>query len=98
MVKSRILLGPRCPNASLTLTNTSTNASQMTTTNGHGTYRFAFLPSRTYKVIVSANGFQTQDHPGVVVTAGQPTSVNAQLAVAGASTEVNVVEATSSPQ
>jgi len=82
----------------VTLTNVSTNASQNVTTNAEGTYRFAFVTPGTYRVAVSANGFQTQQHPGVIVAAGQPTAVNVQLAVAGATQTVDVVEASASVQ
>jgi outer membrane receptor protein involved in Fe transport len=84
--------GAVVPGATVTLTNTSTNAPQTGTTNGGGSYRFAFVPPGTYKVSVSATGFQTQQHGGIIVAAGQPTSANVQLAVAGASQTVDVVE------
>ncbi|MBV9770789.1 MAG: TonB-dependent receptor, partial [Bryobacterales bacterium] len=84
--------GAAVPNAPVTLTNIGTNISQQQTTNGSGNFRFAFVPSGTYQVTVNANGFQRQERPGVVVTPGQPTAVNIQLAVAGASQTVEVVE------
>ena len=57
------------PGAAVTLTNVSTNGTQRTTTGGAGDYRFAFISPGTYKVDVSAGGFQTQQHPGVLVVA-----------------------------
>lgn len=90
--------GATVPNAMVTLTNLGTNISQKTTTNNDGAYRFAFIASGTYQVTVSASGFQTQQHPGVIVTPGQPTAVNVQLTVAGASQTVDVVEAASAVQ
>ncbi len=77
------------PGATVTLTNVNTNASQQTTTNAEGSYRFAFVSPGAYHVNVSAAGFQTQQRSGVVVTAGQPTTVSIQLPVAGASQTVN---------
>lgn len=50
----------------------------------------------TYKLAVSATGFQTQQQANVLVAAGQPTPVNVQLAVAGATQTVDVVESASS--
>jgi hypothetical protein len=82
--------GATVPDASVTLTNESTNASQGTTTNAQGSYRFAFVPPGSYKIGVSASGFQKQTRSGIVVTAGQPTTVSMQLAVAGASASVTV--------
>ena len=86
------------PNAAVTLTNVNTNASQRTMTNGTGSYRFAFVTPGTYRIDVNANGFQNQQSPGVVVTAGQPTTVNVQLALAGASQSVSVTESASALQ
>jgi hypothetical protein len=90
--------GAAVPGATVTLTNVATNVSQKATTNGSGEYRFAFIPPGTYKVDASATGFQTQNRPGVVVLAGQPTTVNLQLIVSGASQTVDAVEAASALQ
>jgi len=90
--------GAAVPGATVTLTNAATNSLQKSTTNGSGEYRFAFIPPGTYKVDASATGFQTQNRPGVVVLAGQPTTVNLQLTVSGASQTVDVVEAASALQ
>ncbi len=90
--------GAAIPGASITLANLATNTSQKTTTNGDGSYRFAFISAGSYKLTISASGFQTQEHPGVLVTPGQPTPVNVQLTVAGASQTVDVVEAVTTLQ
>jgi hypothetical protein len=84
--------GALVPGATVTLTNASTNTAQQATTNNDGSYRFAFVTPGTYKVGVSATGFQTQERAGVLVSAGQPTAVNLQLAISGASQTVDVVE------
>jgi len=90
--------GAEVPNASVTLTNTNTNTTEKTTTNGSGAYRFAFVQPGTYKISVSANGFQAQDRPGLAVSAGAPTTVNVQLALASATQTVDVVEGSSAIQ
>ncbi len=77
--------------ATVTLTNVNTNASQQTITNSDGSYRFAFVAPGAYKLEVSATGFQNQERSGVTVTAGQPTTTNVQLKVAGATQTVEVV-------
>jgi hypothetical protein len=79
--------------ASVTLTNVNTNVAQSMTTDASGTYRFPFIPSGTYKLVVSANGFRTTQQNGIQVTAGQPTAANVQLPIATQSQTVNVVEA-----
>src|SRR5580658_1350116 len=90
--------GAAIPGATVTLTNVSTNTSQTQTTNGDGSYRFAFTQPGTYKVTASATGFQTQQQTGITVTAGQPTTAGIQLTVAGASQTVDVVEGASEIQ
>src|SRR5580704_6167741 len=84
--------GAAIPGSDVTLTNTNTGASQKVTTNTDGSYRFAFVAPGAYRVVATASGFQSQQRPGVIVTAGQPATVNIQLAVAGASQTVDVVE------
>jgi Carboxypeptidase regulatory-like domain len=90
--------GAVVPGATVILTNIGTNVSQQATANSDGSYRFAFILPGTYKVNVSASGFQNQERPGVVVIAGQPTAVNVQLTIAGASQTVDVVEVASAIQ
>ncbi len=87
--------GASIPGATVTLTNVNTNVSQTAATNDAGSYRFAFVPPGSYKVDVKAGGFQPQRTPNVVVVAGQPTTVNVQLMVAGATQVVNVEEGAS---
>jgi len=86
------------PGALVTLTNVNTNTSQSSATSSEGSYRFAFVPPGTYQVSATANGFQTQQRAGVIVSAGQPTTVSIQLMVAGATQTVDVVESGSSVQ
>jgi hypothetical protein len=85
--------GGRVPNAKVTLTNMNTNASQSASTTQDGTYRFAFLPQGRYSVNVTASGFQPQQLTGIIVTAGQPTTADIKLQVAGANQTVVVSEA-----
>ncbi|MEI9970574.1 MAG: carboxypeptidase-like regulatory domain-containing protein [Ignavibacteriota bacterium] len=81
--------GAATPKGAVTITNVNTNASQSTITSQQGSYRFAFVPPGTYDVTVAAAGFQSQKLSGIVVSAGQPTAVNAALQVAA---EVTMVE------
>lgn len=85
--------GAAVPNAAVTLSDVGTGTSQKGETNAEGNYRFAFVPPGSYKLSVSASGFQTQEHTGLPVSAGQPATLNVQLALATSSQTVNVVEA-----
>ena len=87
--------GAAVPDAAVTLTNLDTNTSLNTTTSAEGTYRFAFMAPGTYKISVTARGFQTEQRTALVVRAGQPTAVDVQLKVVGATQTVNVTEAAS---
>ena len=85
--------GAEIPHAAVTLTNVNTNATAKTTSSADGTYRFVFLPPGTYKLNVSATGFQSAQRNGIAVSAGQPTAANIQLQVASATQAITVTEA-----
>lgn len=87
--------GAAVPNAAVTLTGAETGTLQRVETNAEGSYRFAFVPPGNYKVAAAASGFQSQEHPGIAVSAGQPSTLNMQLALATSSQSVNVVETVS---
>jgi hypothetical protein len=61
--------GAAIPNASVVLTQTLTNFTRATTTNGRGEYRAEFLPVGPYSIKVSATGFKEVVQKGVVLTA-----------------------------
>ena len=84
--------GSAIPAATVTLTNAETNVVRKTVTNGTGSYQFGFTAPGTYGVEVRAEGFQTEQRSGIVVTAGQPTAGNFQLEVAAAAQQVTVTE------
>lgn len=84
--------GAAIANAAVTLTNVGTNVAQKASTNTEGSYRFPFVPPGSYKLDVSANGFQGQQRTGINVAAGEPTTVNLQMSVASTTTSVTVTE------
>jgi hypothetical protein len=84
--------GAVLPRAKVDLKNNNTGAVQTTVTGASGLYRFAFLQPGSYTVTVTAPGFQTTQR-NANVQVGQATTVDFQIAVATASTSVDVIEA-----
>jgi Carboxypeptidase regulatory-like domain len=83
--------GAALPNVTVNLKNDQTGATQSGTTNAQGQYRFSLLSPGTYTVSVSATDFQTVNQPASV-SVGQATTLNVKLALASASTTVEVSE------
>jgi hypothetical protein len=79
--------------AHVKLLNTGTQASQDTTTNDQGFYRFNQLPAGTYDITVDAQGFQTATISGVQVAADLPQSANATLQPGNVQTTTTVTAA-----
>ncbi len=90
--------GGAVPNATVTLTGSATNVSQITHTGAQGDYRFAFVAPGSYRVEVTDSGFRPKVIDDASVVAGQPTSANFQLALASAQQTVDVAEAISTLQ
>jgi hypothetical protein len=85
--------GAAVPNATVTLINVSTNATESAVSTQQGSYRFAFVPRGSYTIKITATGFQPRQVTGIVVTAGQPTTADIKLQVAAANQTVEVSEA-----
>jgi outer membrane receptor protein involved in Fe transport len=81
--------GAVVPNAKVTATNDATGQSQTVTSNGEGIYRFSFLKPGSYTVAAAASGFQNSTRK-VQVGLGQASTVNISMAVASATTTVEV--------
>ena len=81
--------------ATVTLTNTATNAVRTTKTTDAGAYVFDFITPATYKVTVELKGFKKKVLDNVEALIGKPTEANVALEV-GAVNEV--VEVSSSAQ
>ena len=81
--------GAAVPNAKVTVTN-PTNGEVKTATSGNtGEFRVSLLSPGTYKVSVTAAGFQTTDQ-NITVAAGTVSPVNARLTVGSGTTTVEV--------
>ncbi|MGH9395029.1 MAG: carboxypeptidase regulatory-like domain-containing protein [Terriglobales bacterium] len=81
--------GAAIPGATVTLTNAGTGATNTTTTNAKGTYRFSLLPPGNYVVSAAATGFSPQKAK-VAVSVGQVQAANIALQVGAATQTVTV--------
>ena len=78
-------------NAQVKAKNTETGAVFTTTSDSSGLFRLNLLPSGTYTVEVSAQGFKTATHQGVPVAAGADSGLGSlHMSVGEASTTVEV--------
>jgi len=81
--------GAVVPNATVTITNKGTNATQTATTSDEGIYRFVLLQPSEYAVKTAVQGFAEQTL-NVQVQVGRTTDVNFTLGVATAAATVEV--------
>ena len=82
--------GAIVPGATLTLTDTGTNAKQVRTSDANGFYSFNALPPDTFSLVVTKDGFQERDLVNLQLNAEQANSVNVQLTVGTKATTVTV--------
>jgi outer membrane receptor protein involved in Fe transport len=71
--------GAAIANATVVFTQTETNFTRTTKTNGQGNYRAEFLPVGPYQVKVDANGFKGLLQAGVVLTVTEQATLNFSL-------------------
>ena len=76
--------GAAVSGATITLKSRETGATQTTTSNATGAYRFSLLNPGDYSVSASSQGFQGATEHTVSVAVGQIATVNINLAVASA--------------
>ncbi|HEY6307314.1 MAG TPA: carboxypeptidase regulatory-like domain-containing protein, partial [Candidatus Angelobacter sp.] len=81
--------GAVLPRATVTVKSDATGATEKTTTNGEGFYRFALLQPAVYTVTVDAAGFKTTSRK-VAVTVGQVVTANMQMSVGAETITVEV--------
>jgi hypothetical protein len=82
------------PGADVVALHAGTGVASATVTNAQGVFTLPSLPTGTYRVTVSLQGFKTVVVENVVLTAGAPAAVNATLEVGGLTEQV-VVTSTS---
>ena len=78
--------GAAIPEATVTLTDTATQAIQVSTTNDTGAYHFSELAPGQYSLVVAAAGFKTNSVSDLALAAETPRNVNVTLQP-GATTE-----------
>ncbi len=82
--------GAVVPGAHVKFVNTGTQATQETTTNDQGFYRFNQLPAGSYTVTVDAQGFQTSTVNNVQVAADLPQTTDVTLQAGNIQSTVTV--------
>src|SRR3989442_2826024 len=82
--------GAVIPNAAVKVTDNATGVEQSTVSSSDGDFLFPNLQFGTYKLTVSAKGFQTFVVSSVVVQSGRTTDVSVDLQVGAAAETVEV--------
>ena len=82
--------GAVVPQASVVLTDESTQVLRKTTSDNAGVYLFPGVPISTYDIAVTAPGFSTYVQSKIVLEVGSSIAINASLAVGNTSTKVEV--------
>ena len=76
--------------AAVTITNAESHIERTATSASDGSYQFLLLPPGTYKLAVSAQGFQRHEETGLQLLVNTPATVNVQLKIGGSKETVTV--------
>lgn len=82
--------GAVIPKAAISITNTDTGVKTTTTSNGSGIYSVPFLLPGKYKILASAEGFNTYIRDGITLQTGDRLGIDVVLPVGSTSQEVRV--------
>jgi hypothetical protein len=82
--------GAGVPGAKVTVLNDETGFTRALSTDDDGYYVVPNLPLGTYTVTIQKEGFTTERHSGVVLTAGVEAVIEGQLKVGAVTTEIEV--------
>src|SRR5262245_47161429 len=82
--------GAPLPGVTVEVTNQETDLKSAGTTDGEGFYRLLNLPTGTYKVSASLQGFSTATRPNVQLLLGSVPTLNFKLQVASVSESITV--------
>ena len=86
--------GAVIPGATLTLTDTGTNESKVTTSDASGIYNFNALPPDIFTLVVERDGFQKQVLNHLQLIPEQPNAINVVMAIGAATATVTVSAST----
>jgi hypothetical protein len=78
------------PGATVTLTNTATQAVRTAHSGSTGTYQFSELPPGTYNLSVTAKGFQQNSLTGIGIVAETPRNIDVTMSLGQETQTVNV--------
>lgn len=79
------------PGATVKITNVGTGLELETTTDDTGSFVFRNLLPGTYDMVLSLKGFKELRQSGIIVTAGNPKRVDAQMQIGGAQETVTIM-------
>ena len=82
--------GAAIPGATVTLTDTETNKTLVSTSDGNGIYEFNALAPNPYRLTAEHDGFKKKVLEHVVIIPEQPNTLNLQLEVGQVQTTVTV--------
>ena len=82
--------GAAITGASVILTNTETNETMFSYTGGDGQYQIEGVSAGTYRLTVSAKGFDASDVPNLVVRVGDNNRIDQTLSIAEIHAEVTI--------
>ncbi len=82
--------GAAIPGATVTLVNTDTNSTMVSTSDGNGIYNFNALPPAPYRLSAEREGFTKKVLEHVQIIPEQPNSLDLQLEVGQVATTVTV--------
>jgi hypothetical protein len=89
--------GAMIPGATVTVAAPTMVGTKVVVSDSAGYYRFANLPSGTYKITVKAQGFDTLERSGLIIEAGHLPSVDLTMKLGSVNTVV-AVNALEAPQ
>lgn len=83
--------GAVVPSATVTIRNVGTNKETTGVSSNDGSFRFTNLQPGIYAVTITAQGFSEYKQENVTVEVGRVTSMDARLAISGATVSVDII-------